>query len=189
MTTILDLDRALFMKINLDWTNRAFDWFFPRITDLHSNPYTLAVVLPLLAFWVYRQRGRAARWLLLGLVCIGLSDLISYRLVKATIERPRPEDSGIHVVLRTHQHHGTSFTSNHSANVFAGATVLAGALPGFAPVFFIVAALVAYSRIYVGVHFPLDVLGGALLGILIGRAAQRLAGAWLDRKSSGTTQK
>jgi undecaprenyl-diphosphatase len=62
-----------------------------------------------------------------------------------------------------------SFPSAHAANSFAMATVASWGYRKLAPLFFLVAAIVAYSRIYVGLHYPLDALGGAALGILLGR--------------------
>jgi undecaprenyl-diphosphatase len=68
-----------------------------------------------------------------------------------------------------------SFPSGHSATAFACATVIAWASPRLAVPAFVLAALVAWSRVYVGVHWPLDVLGGALLGVLVATALLRLA--------------
>ena len=71
--------------------------------------------------------------------------------------------------------HTGSFPSGHSATAFACATVIAWASPRLAVPAFVLAALVAWSRVYVGVHWPLDVLGGALLGVLVATALLRLA--------------
>jgi undecaprenyl-diphosphatase len=70
--------------------------------------------------------------------------------------------------------HTGSFPSGHSATAFACATVIAWASPRLALPAFVLAALVAWSRVYVGVHWPLDVLGGAALGVLVAIALLKL---------------
>jgi membrane-associated phospholipid phosphatase len=61
-----------------------------------------------------------------------------------------------------------SFPSGHAASAFAGATLLAGLAPRFAAPLFALAVAMAWSRVYVGVHYPLDVLAGAILGAAVG---------------------
>jgi membrane-associated phospholipid phosphatase len=73
-------------------------------------------------------------------------------------------------VSRPHSH---SFPSGHATTSFACATVLALMIPGLALPVFVLAAAVAWSRVYVGVHFPLDVLAGAVLGVAIGLSVAR----------------
>jgi undecaprenyl-diphosphatase len=72
---------------------------------------------------------------------------------------------------------GNSFPSGHAATAFAGAAILSRALPGRWPVLFLLAAGIAFSRVYVGVHYPADVLGGAILGLATATALPPLAAA------------
>ncbi len=67
-----------------------------------------------------------------------------------------------------------SFPSGHAATSFAGATLLARSVPRLAVPFYALAAAIALSRIYVGVHYPLDILGGALLGFGVATALRLL---------------
>ena len=162
-------DHRLFHLINAVWTNRLFDAAMPVLTDLHQVRIFAFVLLPLgTAYWLYRGKRRAV-FAFLGLVlAVGLADAISHRIIKPLVHRHRPDSSRIEIVLRTHQHSGFSFPSNHAANCFAAAMFLGSVYPPLRIPFFLGAATIAYSRVYVGVHYPLDVLAGALLGIVIG---------------------
>jgi len=70
-----------------------------------------------------------------------------------------------------------SFPSGHASTSFAAATVLTFARPRWAPAFFLLALAIGFSRVYVGVHYPLDVVGGAVLGILVATALRLLVAA------------
>jgi undecaprenyl-diphosphatase len=70
-----------------------------------------------------------------------------------------------------------SFPSGHATVAFACATVLALAVPRLRVPLFVLAALIAFSRVYVGVHYPFDVLAGAVLGVGLATALRMLAGA------------
>ena len=89
--------------------------------------------------------------------------------VKDAIPRTRPHVGHL-IALPT----SGSFPSGHAATSFACATVLAVAVPRGRVAFGVLAAAIAYSRLYDGVHYPLDVLGGAVLGVLVGLTALRL---------------
>jgi undecaprenyl-diphosphatase len=109
------------------------------------------------------------------LVADGLAELTT-DVLKGAIPRARPRVHAL--VTRPHTH---SFPSGHATTSFACATVLALMLPRLALPLLLLAAAVAWSRVYVGVHFPLDVLGGAVLGagigLLVARALPRLVTA------------
>jgi undecaprenyl-diphosphatase len=101
--------------------------------------------------------------------CVWSADLIALGLKSAT-DRPRPyetlpaADPLIKATL------GQSLPSGHAATSFAGAVLLTYLWRRGAPFFFLLATAIAFSRIYVGVHYPTDVLAGAALGAAVGLA-------------------
>jgi undecaprenyl-diphosphatase len=98
--------------------------------------------------------------LVLAAVWLGVAES---SLLKAVIPRERPHDHPLVAVPHTH-----SFPSGHACSAFAAATVLAGLVPRGRIWFYLLAAAIAFSHVYVGVHWPLDVLGGAVLGTATG---------------------
>jgi undecaprenyl-diphosphatase len=121
-------------------------------------------------------RGRVGlRAVLLVAVAVGTVDLLGAGLLKPWIDRLRPCFALSDVrLLVVRQSHSPSFPSNHAANSFAAAVVLASLGPGFAVVSYLLAAMVALSRVYLGVHYPADILAGALLGVGVGRVVRML---------------
>jgi len=109
------------------------------------------------------------------LVADGLGELVS-DVLKDLIPRARPHVHALVTRPRTH-----SFPSGHATTSFACATYLALSFPRFRVPLLLLAAAIAWSRVYVGVHYPLDVAGGAVLGVAIGffvaRALPRLGAA------------
>jgi undecaprenyl-diphosphatase len=110
----------------------------------------------------YRRWGVFA----LTLIAVALADWSAMGL-KALIDRPRPPLRYAEPKTLVAVPHDASFPSGHAATSFAAATMLSFAFPRFAPFLYVLAAAVAFSRVYDGVHYPLDVIGGALLGALV----------------------
>jgi undecaprenyl-diphosphatase len=126
-----------------------------------------------LALAVLRRRPTL---LLAVLAADGIADLLA-RTIKSLVDVQRPafryaEPKALVPVPKDH-----SFPSGHAATSFACATVLALAFPRFAVPLYLLAVAIGFSRIYVGVHYPLDVLGGAVLGIAVAIALLRLGSA------------
>jgi undecaprenyl-diphosphatase len=102
------------------------------------------------------------------LLSLGMRDWIGRRRPPLVYPEPKP---------LVHVPHSGSFPSGHATAAFACAAVIAWRAPPLAFPGFLLAGAIAWSRVYVGVHWPLDVLGGAALGILIATALLTLAGA------------
>lgn len=117
-------------------------------------------------------------WLLLlfSLLVFGSADMMSSQLIKKSVQRVRPcrTEVGIEATVRVRCGSGYSFTSSHATNHFALATfwifILGGHLRGFKTGLIVWASLVCLAQVYVGVHYPSDVIAGAILGGLIGLA-------------------
>ena len=142
--------------------------------------------IPLWAFFIYliiREYGKKGVIIVFAMIAaVGLADFISVHAFKNVFERLRPCHNPqiqdlVHIV-RQHCGGKYGFVSSHSSNMFAIASFMSLALHHkYAKsyiLFFLWAALVGYSRIYLGVHFPADVFVGALLGSAIAFAIWKI---------------
>ena len=118
---------------------------------------------------------------LLTLASVGVADLIALALKRLT-SRPRPSVTYPEPEALVRTPLDLSFPSGHAATSFAAAVVLAAYVPRLAPALFTLAVLIAFSRVYVGVHYPVDVIAGAVLGAAVATALRSLAGRLRRRR-------
>jgi undecaprenyl-diphosphatase len=167
MEFLSDLDTALFFFINLKLANPVTNFFMPIITDdrLLRVIYATAMIILL---WKGNAR---LRWMVLfSIIALTLADQISAGLLKDMIGRPRPCHIFDHNSINMLVHCGTgkSMPSAHAANVFAQAVFFSYSDRQPRIYLFTFATLVALSRVFVGVHYPGDIIVGSLLGTVIG---------------------
>jgi membrane-associated phospholipid phosphatase len=182
-TALLTKDKALFSTINGEWTCNLFDQVMPWVRD-SKNWIPLYIVI--LIFLFYKWGVSTWRWMVLVVVNITLTDQISSSFFKPFFHRPRPcADPAIMAnarLLLDHCSGGFSFTSSHAANHFGIALfivmTLAPVFKNYRFVFLLWAAVISYAQIYVGVHYPLDVLCGAFIGLTIGYFNGKLYHQW-----------
>ena len=161
------LDNSLFYLINKDFSNRLFDVIMPLLTLLGGREVLLAVSIIILCFGKKEIR-KFGILLFFGLI---VSFGIVY-ILKIWIARARPFLVLAHVHLLMKEG-GYSFPSGHATNIFMTVSLLTVHFKKFY-YFYILAFGVALSRIYVGVHFPSDVIAGALIGVIIGISLSKI---------------
>jgi undecaprenyl-diphosphatase len=181
-------DLSLLHQINTAWSHPVLDWLMPALSAIEAW-LPLIIVVVFITAW---RGGKRARLMLLCLgVAIGLGDGVISNTLKKTIGRVRPRDAMESVIVRdlgiaspavmrlfekpvikpgepNGQMHGKSFPSSHTINMFAAATVIACFYRRAGLLMYLLAAAVAYSRIYCGAHWPSDIPPSMALGILVG---------------------
>ena len=172
MHTLTETDSDLFLFLNglhVDWLDKVM----VLITDMWAwFPLYL-----LLIYWTVKQYGKRCWWVFLAVGIVVLcTDQLASHVCKPVFQRLRPcynPDFQELIYLPKGLAGGKyGFVSSHAANTFGIAAFLAPALRKYLPwsaiVLYLWAFISSYSRIYIGYHYPGDILCGAILGILIG---------------------
>lgn len=165
-------DEAGFRLINGSLRNGLFDLLMPFV----SNKWNFALPAVVLLVYVLLFRPKRDRIIAVSAIAVILLTDETSQFLKDLFQRIRP--CGVLNAAACLRVRSFSFPSNHAGNMFALAAFLSYNYSRSGLLCFPIAALVGYSRIYVGSHYPFDVLGGALWGILVGllgaAAIQRL---------------
>jgi undecaprenyl-diphosphatase len=179
---LLRLDLRLFFRINNQWQHPWLDAVLPWMREAY---FWAPLYLFLALFVIINYKWKGFFWIVFFIVSFGIADQTS-SFLKDTFGRIRPcRDpllSQFVRVLVSYCPMSGSFTSNHAANHFALGTfcfiTLKPAFQHFVWLFIAWAVIIGYSQVYVGVHYPLDIAGGALLGTMIGL----LSGGFFQRR-------
>lgn len=164
------LDRAVYDAVHAT-SSPSLDRTMARVSAAadHSKPWlACAAVLSLAG-------ARPRRSAVVGLVAVGVTSAVVNLAVKPVFRRERPERSAS---VRTHlvpMPLSASYPSGHAASAFAFSTAVGGDLPQLDSLLRLAAAAVGWSRVHTGVHFPGDVVAGALIGAGVGSAVRHLA--------------
>jgi len=159
----IKIDTSLFFLLNFKAQNCVFDLLMPILTNL--DYWRIPLILLAIFLLVFgEKRGRTI--VLLLVVGITLSDQVCNNLLKPLVGRIRPCNVLENVHLLVNCTKAFSFPSSHATNIFTGMILFSFVYPKLRVALLTIATLVAYSRVYVGVHYPFDVVAGIILGIL-----------------------
>lgn len=163
---IINVDKKIFTFFNSSIANPVFDIFFPLITnqDIWIIPILLGIIILSIKGGA---KGRIASIVLI--IGVILADYSSAQIIKPYFQRLRPSHDildQIRLLVPKGGRYG--FVSSHAANMYVSATILGYFYSKQKRLFFTIASLVAFSRVYVGVHYPADIVFGGLLGYGLG---------------------
>jgi undecaprenyl-diphosphatase len=165
MDIFYSIDLAIFYFINHTISTGFLNKFFSIITNVNNWYITFLFLLGLLFF----KGGRLGKLSALGiLILITITDQSSHKILKELFDRARPCNVLSDVLTPLGCTGSYSFPSNHAVNNFAAASFFATLYPGYRTILFIIASLVALSRVYLGLHYPSDIIAGAAIGFIFG---------------------
>lgn len=181
LSSLEHIDTVLFLTINRSFSHRVLDQFFLIATE--PIYYVLPVVLAVL-FFLKTNWKKTLVVVVLAVTTVVLTDTLCDEILKPLFNRPRPCHPDLMVQgarciagLKT----SFSFPSAHAINIFAQATLFALLFPAKSVLFYLFALIIGVSRIYLGFHYPLDVVGGALIGSAIAGGVYRMYGFLMQR--------
>ena len=169
----MNIDHSLFQFLNGNFHTPFLDPIMVFITD--SDRVMQGTILAMVAYLI-AQKGKREAWIFVigAVLAFAIADSLAYRVLKPYFGRVRPANVAyfadginnllVHGRFLIGNNNGLTTPSNHAANMFAQATYWSLIYPKWAKFLVPIALLISYTRIYVGVHYPFDVLLGAILG-------------------------
>lgn len=172
MTALQQFDTELFLKIHRGLSNGFFDWLMP----LMRNRFFWTPLYIFIIVFCIKQYKKVGYYIIgMLLFTFAMGDLIASRLIKPLMLRPRPCNEmslADEIIHRVPCGSGYSFPSAHATNHFAIAIFLICLFypkwKGILPLGLGWAAIISFAQVYVGVHYPIDVTVGSILGTCIG---------------------
>lgn len=168
LESLIHIDQIIFQMINNDMSNSIFDAI---LVPFRHKLFWIPLYIFLISFITVNFRSQA-KWifLFLGLTVL-ISDTLSSKVIKNNVQRIRPchvESLDTKILIPCSP--GYSFTSSHATNHFAIGTFLFGlfSFTKWRGLFFLWAVIISFAQVYVGAHYPLDILAGGLIGTFIG---------------------
>ena len=181
---MLEHDASLFLLLNQLLSGDFISGIMGIVTRLGNGTYQALLVLPLM-FLFSREKFR--KHALALIITAALGGMLVHG-IKRAVDRPRPpeyfETLGVPIHAPDKIPTSRSFPSGHTETAFSTAIYLSLLYPAATPVFLVLALIVGISRIALGVHFPLDVLAGAVLGAGFAMAGYRVNMRRLKKQSS-----
>ncbi len=164
-------DSALFLFINHLPHNLLFDTFFGFTTFIGY----FGVVWIIIALYLYIKNKTKSKKLVQAIVISNiLAIIIGEGILKNIFARPRPQIDISTAILPFDFYHSFSFPSGHAIIAFAAAFILGRGHERLKWFYYLLAFLIAFSRVYLGKHYPSDILAGAVIGLLIGFSSSKI---------------
>lgn len=165
LDTIINFDQSLFHTINVDMANPATDFIMPIITGL-TFWMPLLVAFAVYQVWKGGFHGRVC--VIAVLVGVVICDQVNSSIIKELVGRARPCHFLADINLLVPCGAGKSFPSSHAANSMMGITIIAMFFRKHKVWLPLLPIIIGISRVFVGVHFPVDIFAGWIVGVIVG---------------------
>ena len=171
------IDKNILIFINQTLSFPFFDFIMPIITNEHN---WMIPILSLILYMLLFDKIKGRIVLTVLIITLGINDYFCASILKPYFSRLRPSHEFLEYInLLVPKGGKWSFPSNHASNMFALATTLGYFYPKIKNSLYFLAIIVCFSRVYVGVHYPFDVLIGGIVGYSI---SWIIINAWVELK-------